>query len=138
VGLYLAVFDGDAELEGVEVGSYADFGVFRDAVAEHLEGGSAGSRFPTLMLHSDCDGSWSSEESAQLQAELEQIANEFRRLPPLELKLGSWQAEVAKSFGIKPRHLCESFFDVDGEPLIERLLGLIQVSRSRGKAILFQ
>lgn len=138
MGLYLAVFDGDEELDGVEVGSYADFGVFRDAVAAHLEGGAAGSRFPTLMLHSDCDGSWSCEESAQVQAELEQIADEFRRLSPLELKPGSWQAEVAKRFGIKPRNLYESFFDVDGEPLIERLLGLIQVSRGHGKPILFQ
>lgn len=138
MGLYLAVFDGEQELEGVEVGSYADFGVFRDAVAEHLERGSAGSRFPTLMLHSDCDGSWSPEESAHLQLELEQIADEFRRLPPLDLAPNSWQSEVAKSFGIKPGNLYESFFDVDGEPLIDRLLELIKVSRGRGKEILFQ
>ena len=138
MGLYLTVFDGDEELEGVEVGSYADFGVFRDAVAKHLERGAAGSRFPTLMLHADSDGSWAPDEAARLQPELEQIADEFRRLPPLELKPGSWQHNVAKSFGIKPRNLYESFFDVDGEPLIARILDLVQVARGRGKDILFQ
>lgn len=138
MGLYLAVFDGEEELEGVEVGSYADFGAFRDAVVERLEGGAAGSRFPTLILHSDCDGGWSTEESARLQVELEEIADEFRRLPPLELEAGSWQSEVAKSFGIRPANLYDSFFDVDGEPLIDRLLGLIGVARRHGRDILFQ
>jgi Immunity protein 70 len=138
VGLYLAVFDGDDELEGVEVGSYADFGVFRDAVAEHLERGVVGSQFPTLMLHSDCDGSWSPQEAAHLQGELEQIADGFRALPPLELKSGSWQSDLAKTLGIIPSNLYESFFDVDGESLIERLLEVIQVSRARSKEILFQ
>lgn len=138
MGLYLSVFDGDEELEGVEVGSYADFGLFRDAVAEHLEGGAAGSRFPTLMLHSDCDGHWSSREAASLQVELERIGDESRRLPPLELKPGSWQDDVAKTMGIKPRNLYESFFDVDGEPLVQRLLDLIGMSRTYDRDILFQ
>ena len=138
MGLYLAVFDGDQEIEGVEVGSYGDFGVFRDAVAEQLERGAAGWRFPTLMLHSDCDGSWSPEEAGHLETELEQIADEFQRLPPIELKPGSWQSDVAKSLGIRPKNLYDSFFDVDGEPLIERLVGLIRLSREHGQEILFQ
>lgn len=138
MGLYLAVFDGDEELEGVEVGSYADFGLFRDAVADNLEQGAIGSRFPTLMLHSDCDGSWSPEEAARLQVELRQIADEFRRLPPLELKPGSWQVEVVRGLGIKATNLYEAFIDVDGEPLIERLAQLAEVSRRSGREILFQ
>jgi hypothetical protein len=138
MGLYLAVFDGDEELEGVEVGSYADFGVFRDTVAETLEGGAIGSRFPTLMLHSDCDGSWSPEEAGRLREELRQIADEFRKLPPLELKSGSWQAEVTKRLGVRATNLYEAFIDVDGEPLIERLAQLTEVSRRSGREILFQ
>jgi hypothetical protein len=138
MGLYLAVFDADEELEGVEVGSYADFGVFRDTVARLLEGGATGSRFPTLMLHSDCEGSWSLDDAARLQLELDQIADELRRLPPLDLKPDTWQVEVAKTLGIRPKNLYESFFDVDGEPLIERLSDLIRVSRRHGRQILFQ
>lgn len=138
MGLYLAVFDGDEELEGVEVGSYADFGAFRETVADRLEAGTAGSRFPTLMIHSDCDGSWSLEDAAQLQEEVSQIAEGLRRLPPLELKPGSWQGDVAKSLGIAPKNLYESFFDVDGEPLLERLADLVRVARTHDKEILFQ
>jgi len=52
MGLYLCVFDGEEELDGVEVGFYADFGTFRNAVVRHLENGKAGSRFPTLIHHS--------------------------------------------------------------------------------------
>lgn len=138
MGLYLAVFDNDKELEGVEVGSYADFGVFRDTVAGRLEAGVAGSRFPTLMGHSDCDGSWLVEDIPRLEKELIQIGEELRRLPPLDLKPGSWQNVVAKTLGLTPMNLYESFFDIDGEPLIERLSRLVQVARTHGKEILFQ
>jgi len=138
MGLYLAVFDEDEELEGVEVGSYADFGLFRDSVATHLESGSAGSRFPVLMLHSDCDGSWSPAESLLLQEELEAIREEFQRLPPLEPKPGSWQESVARSLGMKPKNRYESFFDVDGEPLVDRLITAARVSVRAKRDILFQ
>jgi hypothetical protein len=138
MGLYLAVFDNNEEVEGVEVGSYADFGVFRDTVASRLEGGVAGSLFPVLMVHSDSDGSWSPDEAIQLQIELEKISEKFRLLPPLDLIEDSWQYEVAKSVGLRPKNLYESFFDIDGEPLIERLLDLIRVSKLRVKEILFQ
>ena len=137
MGLYLAVFDGDEEVEGVEVGSYSDFAAFRTAVVEQLEGGAAGSRFPTLMLHSDSDGAWSPEEAARLQIELRQIRDAFRKLPPAEFK-GGWQAGVASSLGIAPKNLHESFFDVDGEPLIERLEHLAQVAHEHDRDILFQ
>lgn len=137
MGLYLCLFDEDEELDGVEVGSYRDFAFFRDAVAKHLEGNQPGSRFATLMLHSDCDGSWSPEESRLLESELRKIADAFRELPPIELPAG-WQADAAKSLGLKGECLYDCFFDVDGEPLIERLLGLAKLSQATGKPILFQ
>src|SRR5206468_1590548 len=58
MSLYLCIFRGDEEIEGVEVGSYADFGRFRDTVAEKLEDGRQGSRFPLLQLHPDSEGEW--------------------------------------------------------------------------------
>ena len=45
MGLNLVIFDGDDEVESVDVGAYSDFGNFRDAVAQNLEGGVVGSRF---------------------------------------------------------------------------------------------
>lgn len=137
MGLYLAIFDGDEELDGVEVGSYADFATFRSAVATHVEGGVAGSRCPTLMDHSDCDGLWSPEESALLQSELAMIVQAFMELPPEPLGDG-WKLEVAKMFGLRPANLYESFFDVDGEPLLDRFMGLAQISVEQNLPILFQ
>jgi len=137
MGLYLAIFDGEDELDGVEVGMYGDFGVFRDAVVNHLENGVAGSRFPVLILHSDCDGQWSSREAAALEKELEEIGARFRELPPIPFN-AEWQQQIAETVGIRPRNLYDCFFDVDGEPLLERLIGLVQLSQARNLPILFQ
>jgi hypothetical protein len=137
MSLYLCVFDGDEELEGVNVGHYADFGRFRDEVAARLEGGVRGSRFPVLGLHSDCEGEWSAGECAALEVELESIALAFARLP--HAGFGSeWQLGVAEELGLEPRNLGESFIDVDGEPLVERLLALCRVAREHGAPISFQ
>jgi hypothetical protein len=137
MGLYLCVFDAAEEVEGVEVGPYEDFNTFREAVNAHLEGGAFGSRFPTLMLHADSDGSWSPEEASRLESELETIADEFKKLPPLE-NHPEWRRMVARQLGLKPRNLYESFFDVDGEPLIDRLVGLCRTAQERQLPILFQ
>jgi hypothetical protein len=137
MGLYLCIFDGDEELDGVEVGLYADFGTFRSAVAAHVEEGVEGSRCPTLMLHSDCDGQWLPEESVRLHIELIAIAERFMKLPPEPLGNG-WKQEVAKAFGLRPSSLYDCFFDVDGEPLLDRLMKLVQLSVERNLPILFQ
>lgn len=136
MGLYLTIFDGEDELDGVEVGSYSDFGVFRDTVVRQLEPGKAGSKYPTLILHSDCDGQWSPSEAVELEKELEDIGKNFRQLPPAALS--GWQAQVAKTFGIQIKSLYDCFFDVDGEPLLERLINLAKLSQRRNLPILFQ
>lgn len=137
MGLYLAIFDGDDEIDGVEVGMYSDFGVFRDAVVKHVEDGIAGSECPTLILHSDCDGEWSSAQSVELENELRRVEAVFQNLPP-DMPKDGWKAEVARSLGLKASNLYDCFFDVDGEPLVERLLGLARKSRERSLPILFQ
>jgi hypothetical protein len=137
MGLYLCVFDDGEELEGVEVGSYADFAHFRSNVIERLENGVAGSRFPTLILHSDSDGEWSPTDCEQLRQELRTIASSFQRLPAVPFHV-EWQQLVGKSLGLKPTSLYESFIDVDGEPLLERLLHLCEMAIERDQPILFQ
>lgn len=138
MGLYLCVFDelGD-ELEGVEVGSYADFNFFRDAVVATVENGAAGTVCPVLNGHSDCDGDWTCEEANRLLAELAQIAEVMRRYPPVEFN-SEWKNQVAKTFGIAPETLLDCFFDIDGESLVGRLQQLAQVSIVSGQPILFQ
>lgn len=136
MSLYLCVFDGDEELEGVEVGSYDDFGVFRRFIADVLEGGAPASRFPILMNHADCEGTWSPQEAHALQEELLIIGEEMVSRDPIPLT--GWQQELAASVGLKPRNLAECFLDVDGVPLIPRLLGLCAVAQRSGRPILFQ
>jgi hypothetical protein len=137
MGLYLCVFSDDDELDGVEVGSYSDFGAFRDLVTESLEGGKAGRRYPTLILHSDSDGEWTVEQCEALKQELESISSQFRRLPAIAIAAG-WQSEVARLVTLKPTCLYDCFFDVDGEPLLERLCDLCDVAIENGEPIVFQ
>jgi hypothetical protein len=131
------VFDGQEEVEGVEVGSYDDFNNFREAITGHLEEGAYASRFPTLMNHPDSDGSWTPEDAGLLEAELRAIASELKKLQPLE-KQPEWRQDVARQLGLKPQNLYESFFDVDGELLIDRMIGLCRVAQERALPILFQ
>jgi hypothetical protein len=142
VGLYLCIFRSDEpgqvdEIDGVEVGSYADFGTWRDAVASLLEQGEPGRRFPVFMTHSDCDGSWSPAEAAVLRVELAAIAAEFARLAPVPLE-PPWKQLVARSTGLHPTSLRDCFFDVDGESLFDRLDALCARSIEAGLPILFQ
>jgi Immunity protein 70 len=139
MGLYLCVFAGgglDEELDGVEVGSYDDFDRFRRAVNE-LEPGGWGSRFPVLMLHEDSDGRWSPDEAISLEMELLTIGEEMEKLAPQGFPAG-WQADVAKQFGLSPKSLRDCFIDVDGEPLIDRLLELARLAGRERLPILFQ
>ena len=137
MGLYLCVFDDDEEIEGVEVGSYSDFEFFRSSVTELLEQGSAGSRFPTLINHADSDGEWPPTVCESLKAELLKISEGFHQLPGGQFR-AEWQQEVGDSLGLKPSSLDKSFIDVDGEPLLERLIHLCDVAIDRQCPILFQ
>jgi hypothetical protein len=137
MSLYLAILEDDNELEGLQVGFYSDFAWFRNAVTARLEGGAAGSRYPTLILHSDCDGEWSPRDAARLERELREIGARFRRLPPAPLH-SDWQRQVAEECGLRLDSLYDCFFDVDGEPLLERLIVMARLSQARRLPILFQ
>src|SRR5262249_24339453 len=90
-----------------------------------------------LILHSDCDGTWTPAECRKLASELRRIGQAFKDLPPISFPDG-WQTEVAKLLGLKPRSLYDSFIDVDGESLLERMLGLCEIAVAKGQDILFQ
>jgi Immunity protein 70 len=137
VGLYLCIFDDEEEVDGVEVGAYAEFDVLRDYIVEHVEGGDFGSRCPTFVLHSDCDGEWSVADCGSLRDELALIETEFKARPPVEFR-ADWQRVVARRVGLQPRDAFESFIDVDGEFLIARLQQLTRLAIERGLPILFQ
>src|SRR5439155_24003 len=105
-------------IDGVDVGSYNDFGRFRDAVAEKLENGRQGSRFPILQLHPDSDGEWTPDECRGLEAELTLIQTELATLPPADF--GGDQKDIAEELDLVPLNLGDSFIDVDGESLLSR------------------
>ena len=137
MSLYLCIFAGETELAGLEVGAYAEFNALRQAIAAELEGGAAGSRFPIFMLHSDCDGAWSVADCSRLQGEVGAIAAELRERPARPLP-SAGQREVAEGRGLQPANGFESFLDVDGEFLLQRLQGLVALALQQGRPILFQ
>jgi hypothetical protein len=138
MGLYLCVFDGNGEeLEGVELGAYADFNFFRDAVKFGVENGVAGAICPLLQGHSDCDGEWTVEESKALLKELDAIEKSLSEIAPVEFN-SDWKREIAKTHVLSPRNLLECFFDIDGEPLVFRLRQLAEASINSNQSILFQ
>ena len=141
MGLYLCIFEGEDEeaedIDGVDVGPYAAFGAFRDYLASELENGRPGSRFPVLMLHSDCDGEWSPSECQKLVVELGAISNELQARPPIGFA-SDWQARIAKELGLVPRNAAEAFIDVNGELLIDRIKALAEKALTLGLPIVFQ
>lgn len=137
MGLYLCIFDGDEDANGVEVGSYADFNALRDYIAREVEGGNPGSQFPTLILHPDSDGKWSVADCEKLDRELSDIVSAMEQKPAINFS-SDWQKAVAKSVGLMPRSAYESFIDVDGELLLERLRELVTDALKRRLPVLFQ
>jgi hypothetical protein len=136
MGLYLCVFRGDDELEGVEVGSYDDFERFREA-ARALDRRMF-RRFGTLRANIKPNTAWSRREAARLGRELARLGAELKKLPPRPFPPESWQEQIAAERRLAPTSLYDCFFDVDGEPLVERLLGLCRVSVEAREPILFQ
>lgn len=64
----------------VKIGSYGWYHSFRAMVCDKLEDGEWGSRFPRLMNHSDCDGTYSPDEAAELLDELQIIKKELENV----------------------------------------------------------
>jgi hypothetical protein len=138
MGLYLCIFDpaGD-EIDGVEVGPYADFNALRGYVTREIECGKLGTKFPTFIIHSDSDGEWSVADCIKLRDELSGLISEMKLKPPVPF-VSDWQLSVAKSVGLIPKNAFESFVDVDGEFVIERIQRLVSIALEQRLSILFQ
>jgi immunity protein 70 of polymorphic toxin system len=137
VGLCLYVLDRDSggdqdpeELAACDVGHYGDFGWFRETIARHVNRDD----FPTLMLHSDCDGEWTLADIPLLETELRDIGSRLRQLPPEE-PVGAFEHTADYRAGAQSLYDC--FHDVNGENLIEALLGLCAAARQHGRPITF-
>ena len=137
MSLYLAVFLDGNDVAGLDLGAYADFNALRDYVGRELESGAPGSRFPTFMLHSDCEGEWTVPDCVHLIAEIRTIAAEMKTRPAVAFP-SDWQEAVAHVLALEPRSAFESFLEVDGEFLLERLGELAEAARSLSQPILFQ
>ncbi len=141
MGLYLAVFsadDDDQELDGIGLGSYADFNAVRTLLSERLDGaGRCGRQFPTFMLHPDPDGVWATSEISRLRQELLVIVAESSRQPASAWPT-DWMVQVSEEHGIAPLSLYASLIDVDGAPLLDRLIGLSELAIRIRQPIWFQ
>ncbi|WP_053938039.1 Imm70 family immunity protein [Amantichitinum ursilacus] len=137
MGLYLCIFDEDEEIDGVGVGRYTDFNALRQYIANKLEGTIVGSKYPLFSLHSDSDGEWSAKDCPALARELKDIIDLMNKLPPSAFP-SDWQEALAKSYGIAPENAFESFLDVDGEFVLERIFRLAELAAEKAKPILFQ
>ncbi len=136
MSLYLCVFRDEEELDGVDVGSYDDFERLRE-FARSIDG-RIFRRFGTLRTNVSPTTSWSPRAAARLEAELATLADELRRRPPRPFPADSWQARVAAARGTAPGTLYDCFFDVEGRPLVERLVALCRLSVEARQPILFQ
>lgn len=121
-----SVPSGQGQVDVVSTESTDDFYYFRDSVHNALEDGEFGSRFPIFMRRFEPD-EWKLEELEALQAELETIADAFRRLPPVPLD-SHWESRAAGS-GAAYGSLYDVFVDTDGRPLLGRLIELCRVAR---------
>lgn len=137
MGLCLIVFAADPggdedpeEIAACDVGHYSDFGCFRDMIARKLDA----RRFPTLLLHSDCDGEWSVAEIPVLERELREIAAEFVRMGPEE-PAGAFEHCADRRAGAQSLYDC--FHEVNGQNLFEALLRLCAIARDRARPITF-
>jgi hypothetical protein len=138
MSLVLCVYEdqeiGD-DIAGFQVG-YGEFGAWRDFICARLEHGQWGSRFPTLMMHSDCDGEWSPQECDLLEQELRTIRGELEKLPVVPFH-ASWQQRVAQELGLVPKSALDCFINVDGENLVDAILRLADLATGLHKPISF-
>jgi len=89
------------------------------------------------MMHADSDGTWSPGEARILEVELVTIKKEFELLRASGFPAG-WQADLARTLGLKPSSKAECYIDIDGELLLDRLISVAHLAHERSSTIWFQ
>jgi hypothetical protein len=140
MGLHLAVRQDDKELDGFDIGSYADFDRFLSHVSQTLEGGEPGAKFPAVINGPDRDegegDDWSVKYCGRLRAELAAIAAAMKAQPPVPFASAEHE-KVAKAKGITPRSAYESFINGSGQFLLDGLQRLASTAVERQLPIQF-
>ncbi|PCI24164.1 hypothetical protein COB57_05640 [Candidatus Peregrinibacteria bacterium] len=137
MGLYLCILDKETEIDGIDVGSYQDYNDFIDTVVTFCENKEKGSVFPILTLHHDSDGTWTTAECIVLKEYFQAIKKQLKQENPI-IYSNNWKENVLKESQIIPINLDESFFDVNGNNLIDRLIALCNLSIEKDLPIVFQ
>ena len=88
------------------------------------------------MMHSDCDGEWSSEDCIALKRELAAIRDEMAGLPVVPFH-SAWQQQVADEFGLRQQSALDCFINVDGETLVDAIERLAELAMRLGRPITF-
>lgn len=89
------------------------------------------------MNHPDSDGVWPVKDLPGLESELSEIEAGLERLPSQPF-LAGWPRRTAQELSPGAMNLGESFIDVDGEPLVARLLSLVRTALTENLPIWFQ
>ncbi|MEQ1817073.1 MAG: Imm70 family immunity protein [Terricaulis sp.] len=135
--MVLVIYENDEDIDEVAVGSYSDFGALRDYIVRELEHGRPGSRFPTFIRHSDCDGEWTVDECDDLRSELWLIAAEMQARPAIPFP-SQWQAQVSHDRGLRPDSAYQCFVDPNAQPVIGEIARLVDLALKKGLPISFQ
>jgi hypothetical protein len=131
MSLYLAVFDkDDHELSGFQVGTYHDYGRFIEIITEHIKKEEC----PLLINHHDSDGFWSTTECKDLLSELTLIREKLIHLPAQEINY-DWAKDINYQIG---GNLHSSLQNVDGQPIIDALISLCELSIKNNAQVYFQ
>ncbi|MFG0251629.1 MAG: Imm70 family immunity protein [Phycisphaerales bacterium JB038] len=140
MSLCIALFEDDLvdqEIDGLEWGGCDDFEAFRARVADELLEGDWRRGFPVLLTVVDNSAGWPADHVADLAVELRAIAEAFDALPSELHDPESWQASVLAQLGREPSSLREFFIDVDGQPVIDRLLELAEQAATLDRPLSF-
>lgn len=76
-------------------------------------------------------------ECEKLKSELSEIIMLLKAHPPMPF-VSEWQKSVARASGVVPSSAFESFIDVDGGFVLERIYSLASVALASQRPILFQ
>jgi hypothetical protein len=136
MSLYLCVMDTRSEYEhdGVEVGPYSYFGEVRNLLRVELS--RVGLKAPLFLDHIDSFGEWPPGLLEALQLELTAIESTIGSRPSRMISDSAWY--VSWYAGSRPNTLREAVVDIEGDPLIPRLLLLVEVAKKHRLPILFQ